>query len=268
MYNPGYGWGYGSNLGYVSQPAQTAVRSAPTSSALKQYKTPTQSSEGGKTNPNQGRAASGPADPNVSMALGGVVAAMLGISPLAGMRAGKHAAHSVNEGRMSRGHDGYNAMTAAGFDSIAAHNMATEEMDNPTLGKSFAQNNIGGPANTTQTPGGIETVGDNAGHDSQSNCFITTATAHHFGWADDCQPLTVLRWFRDNVLAKSYEGMRDIQTYYRDAPSIAKAMTGEDCSYVWDTYLKKSLSAIVAGKYDRAYRIYKAMFNHLTEQRD
>jgi len=96
-------------------------------------------------------------------------------------------------------------------------------------------------------------------------CFITTATAEQFGWADDCTVLKVLRWFRDNVMEKRPDWKADIETYYRIAPQIVEATRHDRKLYrdLWTRSLRKAVAAVVAGKYQRAYDIYRKMVDDL-----
>jgi Ca2+-binding RTX toxin-like protein len=98
-----------------------------------------------------------------------------------------------------------------------------------------------------------------------SGCFITTATAEQFGWADDCAVLTVLRRFRDEVMARRADWRRDILTYYQMAPRIVAATRGDARLYarLWYESLRPAVCAIVAGKHERAYAIYRRMVERL-----
>ncbi len=85
--------------------------------------------------------------------------------------------------------------------AVEAMAMADMAQPNAMGGKAAQQapaatNNIGGPAGTTQTAGGIETVGDNAGHDSQSNCYISTALNDAGVWSDSEKRIAV-KWCRE-----------------------------------------------------------------------
>ena len=51
-------------------------------------------------------------------------------------------------------------------------------------------------------------------------CFVTTACVNHIGAGDDCFELRTLRTYRDNVLARSTDGMNDIARYYAEAPML------------------------------------------------
>lgn len=124
--------------------------------------------------------------------------------------------------------------------------------------------------NKTLTEWSFSTSTDSTGHvmitgtytgEVSGGCFITTATAEQFGWADDCRTLTVLRWFRDNVMAKRPDWEADIATYYKIAPGIVTATRHDSALYqeLWEKFLRKAVAAVVAGKHQRAYDIYRGM---------
>ncbi len=52
------------------------------------------------------------------------------------------------------------------------------------------------------------------------DCFLTASCCELVGLADDCFELTMLRRYRDEVLAEMPNGRRDIQLYYVLAPAI------------------------------------------------
>ena len=49
-------------------------------------------------------------------------------------------------------------------------------------------------------------------------CYLTTAACISAGLPDDCRELTLLRWFRDNILIVDSDGRRDVEEYYADRP--------------------------------------------------
>ncbi|RED43346.1 calcium-binding protein [Aestuariispira insulae] len=113
---------------------------------------------------------------------------------------------------------------------------------------------------TVESNGDV-TIATNTGE----GCFITTATAEQFGWADDCRVLETLRWFRDNVMAKREDWKADIATYYALAPEIVARTKGDKALYqaLWHKPLRRAVSAVASGNYQRAYDIYSQMFKGL-----
>jgi len=61
---------------------------------------------------------------------------------------------------------------------------------------------------------------------NRDNCFITTACVRRRGLQDDCEELTVLRGFRDQVLCRFEEGRTLCDLYYRISPGIVAAIAG------------------------------------------
>ena len=118
----------------------------------------------------------------------------------------------------------------------------------------------------TDVTGNVMITGSYSG---PSGCFITTATAEQFGWADDCRVLETLRWFRDHVMAARPDWQRDIGVYYRIAPRIVAATRHDTALYrrLWRRSLRPAVAAIVAGKYQRAYDIYRRMVEELAPAR-
>lgn len=64
--------------------------------------------------------------------------------------------------------------------------------------------------------------------DSFDDCFLTTACVEFMGKADDCEELTGLRNFRDQVLLQSDEGLALVKEYYAIAPGIVKAIKTQE----------------------------------------
>ncbi len=65
-------------------------------------------------------------------------------------------------------------------------------------------------------------------------CFLTTATVHAIGLADDCWELSVLRRFRDDWLAHQPFGQTMIADYYRLAPAIVLPINARvDATRIW-----------------------------------
>lgn len=139
---------------------------------------------------------------------------------------------------------------------------AANDQDNAP-GGGLSGKNAGLGALGTGGQGGIDSAGDDGPSDGP--CFITTATAQNFGWSDDCAVLQTLRKFRDNIVARLPNGKDDISTYYNVAPAIAAKLTKPECDHVWENYIKRSVKAITAGKYLRAYKIYKNMMIKLQD---
>ncbi|HZS64840.1 MAG TPA: CFI-box-CTERM domain-containing protein [Xanthobacteraceae bacterium] len=102
----------------------------------------------------------------------------------------------------------------------------------------------------------------------ESGCFLTSACAGRIGLADDCFELSVLRRFRDNVLAQMPGGADDIALYYRHAPEIVariarSAAPSDELARLYARYILPSALAAWLGFDRTARRIYSAMMRDL-----
>lgn len=97
-------------------------------------------------------------------------------------------------------------------------------------------------------------------------CFITTAICKDQGKPDDCDELTILRKYRDEILLPSYVGKQAVQEYYAIAPAIVKAidaMGEEKASAIYTflnaVYLQKAIVHIRNGDHFSALDTYTEM---------
>jgi len=103
----------------------------------------------------------------------------------------------------------------------------------------------------------------------QEGCFLTTACVDHIGLADDCFELSVLRRFRDTVLARAAGGSEDIARYYRNAPAIvqrilASAAPERELARLYARYILPSALAAWLGLHRLARRTYSSMMRELS----
>lgn len=95
-------------------------------------------------------------------------------------------------------------------------------------------------------------------------CYITTAVCERLNKPDNCRELRVLRAYRDQVLAQSREGRRDIQTYYEVSPRIVEAIARESAprafyGHLLERHILPAVKAVENRRHDDAYNIYRAM---------
>ena len=74
---------------------------------------------------------------------------------------------------------------------------------------------------------------------------------------DNCNELTILRWFRDNFVNKD-----DIKHYYEIAPKIVEKIDSiednfEIYNYIYENIVSACVNAIQKGDYKFAYDRYK-----------
>ena len=92
-------------------------------------------------------------------------------------------------------------------------------------------------------------------HSSGSGCYLTSACMNHYlnNFDDNCYELTVLRWFRDNLVSTE-----DIKHYYKTVPIIVEAIDQEKrkdiiYDYIYDNVVDTCVEAIENGNYELAY---------------
>lgn len=99
---------------------------------------------------------------------------------------------------------------------------------------------------------------------SGGGCFITTAICAAEGKPDDCDELTTLRKFRDEVMLKDQRLIPLVREYYEIAPRIVEAI--QKCERPNDVlmmlrmqYLDNAIAAVKAGDIDEAVGEYTQM---------
>lgn len=103
---------------------------------------------------------------------------------------------------------------------------------------------------------------------SNGGCYLTTACMKHMQeeFDDNCEELTILRWFRDKFVSKE-----DIKHYYKTAPIIVDTIDKlEDnkkiYEYIYENVVDACVKAIKNKDYDFAYNRYKSSILALEEQ--
>ena len=100
-----------------------------------------------------------------------------------------------------------------------------------------------------------------------SSCFISSACAEYMGLPDDCEELTVLRSFRDQVLKSTPEGNALVEEYYRIAPPLVeKILSSPEKEKIFKEIYDRILACIDVirqEKNDEAVLIYREMVDHV-----
>lgn len=104
---------------------------------------------------------------------------------------------------------------------------------------------------------------------SGGGCFLTSACVKSKGLPDDCYELTRLRWFRDNVLAKTNEGKANIKQYYDIAPKIVESINSScqssaEYDDIYATWILPCVTLIDSGEYQKATEEYTKMVKMLS----
>ena len=96
--------------------------------------------------------------------------------------------------------------------------------------------------------------------ENNGGCYLTTACMKHMmeDFDDNCEELTILRWFRDNFVSED-----DIRHYYETAPIIVEAIDNlEDNNkiyeYIYKNVVEECVKAIKNKDYKFAYSRYKS----------
>lgn len=144
----------------------------------------------------------------------------------------------------------------------------------PGAGPIMAGLNIAGDfarGDTEQIFGDIlggSVVGDIVG--AVTDCFITEATMAGLGVQDDnAEPLKVLRFFRDKVLAGTPQGQAMIQEYEAIAPLVVQAVQSrpdamEIFKALYTQFIAPAVEAVKAQDFPGALQIYAAMIAAVT----
>ena len=103
---------------------------------------------------------------------------------------------------------------------------------------------------------------------NNGGCYLTSACMRHMqaNFDDNCEELTILRWFRDKFVSKE-----DIDHYYKTAPVIVKAIdeiedNGKIYDHIYETVVDACVKAIKKGDYYFAYKRYKSSILTLEKQ--
>ena len=109
---------------------------------------------------------------------------------------------------------------------------------------------------------GTGTIVDTTGGDKETtdvSCYLTTACMRNKAnkFDDNCEELTILRWFRDKFVSKE-----DIDHYYETAPIIVSAINEKKDNdkiydYIYKNIICACVDAIKSGDYEFAYNRYK-----------
>ena len=106
--------------------------------------------------------------------------------------------------------------------------------------------------------GKIVDTTDGDKEETDVSCYLTTACMRnkHELFDDNCEELTILRWFRDEFVSSD-----DINDYYKKAPliieEISNTKTDYIYDYIYDNVIKKCVDFIKGEQYNEAYDLYK-----------
>lgn len=136
----------------------------------------------------------------------------------------------------------------------------------PTKGKNRSRNDDGRWRKKRADTGKSRGSKGSSGKKEKSGCFLTTAACQHKGLPDDCEVLTIMRSFRDNVLVQTTEGTRLVDQYYQRAPSLVPLFQDpEIADRAWHQICKIT-DLIQAKRNAEAVSAYQEMVTSLERQ--
>lgn len=132
----------------------------------------------------------------------------------------------------------------------------------PTKGKNRSRTSEGTWRAKRSDAGKSRTSKSSSGS-GKKGCFLTTAACELRGLPDDCNELTTLRRFRDEVLLYSREGRTLVKEYYNEAPSLVPLIQDDaESERVWHN-IQETVAQIERGHYTEAIASYFSMFERL-----
>ncbi len=87
------------------------------------------------------------------------------------------------------------------------------------------------------------------------SCFLTTATVDVMGMPEDCEPLTLARFLRDEKMVTDNERAA-VDLYYKVAPKVVVASNDEEWMLFWKNHLREITALARAGEYELAKDMY------------
>ena len=106
---------------------------------------------------------------------------------------------------------------------------------------------------------------------SNGGCFITTAAVSHMHLSDDCEELTLLRKYRDQLIKEDPEFKEIVLEYYKVAPQIvAEINKDENKDQILDNIYNELVVPVTNylkdGQIDKAKEHYINIYNKLKEK--
>ena len=86
-------------------------------------------------------------------------------------------------------------------------------------------------------------------------CFLTTATVKAQGLPDNCEPLELARFLRDDKM-KSKNELSAVDLYYEIAPEIVSRCNDDEWNVLWRDHISKITTLVKLGEYDLAKDLY------------
>ena len=106
---------------------------------------------------------------------------------------------------------------------------------------------------------------------SSDGCFITTAAVSHMHLADDCEELTILRKYRDQLINEDPEFKKIVLEYYKVAPQIVDEINKDDnknqiLDNIYNELVVPVTNYLKDGQIKEAKEHYISIYNKLKEK--
>jgi len=104
--------------------------------------------------------------------------------------------------------------------------------------------------------------------ETDSGCFLTTATCLALGKEDNCEEILAYKKYRDEVLINDTDGANLIREYYHIAPQIVASIDKEEnkqaiYTAMFNNYISKGYGFLKQKDYPNAKRTYIALVKEL-----
>lgn len=91
--------------------------------------------------------------------------------------------------------------------------------------------------------------------DPAMSCFLTTATVGALGLPDNCEPLELARFLRDEKM-KSEKELAAVDLYYKVAPVIVARSTKDEWIAFWRDHMSRITALVKSGEHELAKDLY------------
>lgn len=106
---------------------------------------------------------------------------------------------------------------------------------------------------------------------TSAGCYITTACVEYMGLSDDCHELTILREYRDKLVAEDASFRAKVLDYYRKAPLIVQQIEKEAdrdniLDEIYGNVIQKCVALLENGKVEEAKKVYLDNYENLVNR--
>ena len=124
----------------------------------------------------------------------------------------------------------------------------------------------------TKTPDGkTKYTNSTYGETSSTDCYISSACVYAKDLPDDCYELTILRKYRDQLVAEDPAIRSVVEEYYQNAPGLIHLIEDqpnrmEIYEYIYNELVMKSVQHLINGDIAAAINQYKTVYMELKDK--